>query len=146
MDQLKEIEEIKVLKAKYFRFLDTKNWIELEACLADEVTFSYPPQQINVVGKAALITNFSTRHAHTHTAHTGSMPEIEILSEYHAKGIWFMTDYVVSPQENSSPIISQGFGHYFENYIKEQGKWKIQRILLERLLITKPNPEFITIQ
>ena len=146
MDQFKEIEEIKILKARYFRFLDAKKWTELEQYLTDEVTFSYPPQQINVIGKAALISNFSTRHDHTQTAHTGSMPEIEILGEHRAKGIWFMTDYVVVPQENGNPIISQGFGHYFETYIKEEGQWKIESILLERLLMTKPNPEFITIQ
>ena len=146
MDQSKEIEEIKHLKAKYFRFLDAKNWVELDQCLTDEVTFSYPPQQINVQGREALIANFSTRHEHTQTAHTGSMPEIEIVDSHHAKGIWFMTDYVVSPQEDHTLLITQGFGHYFETYVRERGKWKIQSILLERLLMTKPDAKLINIQ
>ena len=138
MDQLKEIEEIKQLKARYFRFLDTKNWFELGACLMENVVFSYPPQKIEVNGRVALIENFSTRHAKTKTAHTGSMPEILFNDNWHAEGIWFMSDYVVAFDENGETKVNHGFGHYHETYTCEHGKWKIQSILLERLLSTHP--------
>ena len=145
MEVLKEIEEIKQLKARYFRFLDSKNWNDLADCLAHDVLFSYPPQEIKVEGRAALIENFKKRHAITQTAHTGSMPEIELIDGNNAKGIWFMTDYIVTPLEDGKTI-SQGFGHYFETYQKERSKWKIKTILLERLIITQPDAALINIQ
>lgn len=145
MEVLKDIEEIKKLKARYFRFLDSKNWDDLGRCLTNDVLFSYPPQEIKVEGRAGLIENFKKRHAITQTAHTGSMPEIDLLDDNNAKGVWFMTDYIITPSGDGKTI-SQGFGHYFETYQKEQGEWKIKTILLERLLITQPDAALINIQ
>jgi ketosteroid isomerase-like protein len=53
MNKLKEIEEIKQLKSRYFRCLDAKDWPGLAACLTDDVTFDYPPEQIHVSGNKA---------------------------------------------------------------------------------------------
>lgn len=146
METLKASEEIKQLKARYFRLLDSKKWNLLKACLAEDITFDYPPQNIHVKGADALIENFSNRHASTRTAHTGSMPEIEIIDQEHAKGIWFMSDYVVSMKDDKVESIAHGFGHYFETYILEDGQWKIKSILLERLMITNPDPDSIKIK
>lgn len=65
MDQLKEIEAIKELKARYFRLLDAKDWTALGNCLTEDVVFTYLPQQINISGKIALVENFSTRESKT---------------------------------------------------------------------------------
>jgi hypothetical protein len=145
MNKLIETEAIKQLKARYFRYLDAKNWEALRECLSDDVTFDYPPGKIHVSGGEALIANFRKRHATTKTAHTGSMPEIIIKNTNEAEGIWFMTDYVVSIGEDEQQIITQGFGHYFETYLLVDGYWKIKSILLERLLLTQPNHKLISI-
>ena len=39
--QLLEIEAIKQLKARYFRFIDTKQWDDFEACFLPEATADY---------------------------------------------------------------------------------------------------------
>jgi hypothetical protein len=145
MNKLKEIEEIKQLKARYFRFLDSKDWNGFNSCLADDVTFDYPPGNIHVKGNKDLIANFSERHATTKTAHTGSMPEIEIKETYHAEGIWFMTDYIISTDEHKNKTIAQGFGRYFESYFRDNGKWVIKSILLERIVIVNPDAKIVTI-
>jgi ketosteroid isomerase-like protein len=143
MNKLKEIEEIKQLKSRYFRCLDAKDWPGLAACLTDDVTFDYPPEQIHVSGNKDVIANFSERHATTKTAHTGSMPCIDLKDTYHAEGIWFMTDYIIDVNEKKQQTVNQGFGRYFETYERENGVWRIMSILLERSIIVTPDVKII---
>lgn len=132
MEMLIEIEAIKKLKAAYFRHLDNKEWSLLADCLSDDASFSYPVQNIDLKGKEAVIKNLSDRHAETRTAHTGSMPEIELIAENTAYGIWFMMDIVISII-NSDRKVTKGYGRYYETYTKASGSWKIKSIRLERL-------------
>ena len=60
--------------------------------------------------------------------HHGHMPEIELTSPTTAHGIWAMMDYLYLPN-----FTFKGYGHYDEDYVKENGQWKIKRILLTRL-------------
>ena len=60
--------------------------------------------------------------------HQGYMPEIELTSATTATGIWSMYDQVRLPT-----CIFEGWGHYSETYIKENGAWKIKSIHLTRL-------------
>jgi hypothetical protein len=142
MNKMKEIEEIKQSKSRYFSCLDAKNWPGLAACLTDDVTFDYPPGQIHVRGSKELIANFSKRHATTVTAHTGSMPDIELKDAYHAEGNWFMTDYIIGVDDGKQTV-TQGFGRYFESYVRENGRWLIKSILLERSIIINPQVNII---
>ena len=59
------------------------------------------------------------------TIHHGHMPEITLLSDTEAEGIWAMFDYVET-ELPSGPIKIQGYGHYFETYRKgPDGEWRI---------------------
>ena len=67
------------------------------------------------------------------TTHHGHMPEITILSETEAEGIWAMFDYVQIPSP-SGRVSIMGYGHYFETYRKcDDGKWRISSKRNERL-------------
>jgi ketosteroid isomerase-like protein len=138
MNKLKEIEEIKQLKSRYFRYLDAKDWPGLAACMTDDVTFDYPAEQIHLSGNKDVIADFSKRHATTVTAHTGSVPSIELKDTYHAEGFWFMTDYIINVDEKKQLTVTQGFGRYFESYERENGVWRIKAILLERSFSVMP--------
>jgi hypothetical protein len=62
------------------------------------------------------------------------MPEIELTSETTATGTWSMFDYVQMPE-----LTLKGYGHYEEEYLKEDGKWRIKNLLLTRLHVdTRP--------
>ena len=56
------------------------------------------------------------------------MPEIVILDENSASGIWAMEDIVILPG-----LQLQGWGHYHEFYRKENDAWLIAKIRLTRL-------------
>jgi len=62
------------------------------------------------------------------TCHQGHMPEIELIDADHAKGIWAMTDRVDHPD-----YLLVGHGHYHEEYVRQNGRWKIRRLKLTRL-------------
>ena len=48
-----------------------------------------------------------------------------------------MFDYVEWPstQPDGARVGLQGYGHYVEEYVREDGEWRIRRIRLERLRI-----------
>tara|TARA_B110000444_G_C18786135_1_gene570065 strand:+ start:651 stop:1091 length:441 start_codon:yes stop_codon:yes gene_type:complete len=138
MSKHDEIEKIKQLKARYLRFLDTRQWIQWRELFTEDVVADYGNNQaVKTTGvdlllemtSAILEGAISVHHAHT--------PEIILIDESHATGIWAMEDII-----NATDYDLHGFGYYHETYIKVDGYWKICRIKLTRLkrdLIKKTN-------
>src|SRR5262249_52414912 len=65
------------------------------------------------------------------TVHHGHMPEITITSPTTATGIWSMEDRCTFPGGRDM----NGFGHYFEDYEKVGGDWRIKTMKLTRLRV-----------
>jgi hypothetical protein len=64
------------------------------------------------------------------------MPEIEITGADTATGTWAMFDYVEFPPAPSGERVGlQGYGHYTEEYVREEGEWRIKSLHLSRLRI-----------
>jgi hypothetical protein len=128
---LESIEEIKKLKAKYFRCLDKKLWSELEDVFAENA-IGEGPYGGPFKGNKAIVQFISKNLGSDSviTAHGGHNPEIEITSDTTAKAIWALEDYV-SFGRNRKFI---GYGHYEDEYIKEKGEWKIKRQRLTRII------------
>jgi hypothetical protein len=134
--RLLDIEEIKQLKARYFRNLDTKNWDGFGQVFAREAVLEVPEAQMVVNGRAAIAKSVSDALAGTRTVHHGHMPEIELTGPDSARGTRAMFDYVEWPSsDNGSRVGLQGYGHYREEYVREDGQWRIGRSRLERLRI-----------
>lgn len=66
------------------------------------------------------------------SVHHGHVPEIEILDDDHARGIWPMYDLVETPPESAYESHT-GWGHYAEEYRRVDGRWLISRTQLTRL-------------
>ncbi|MCP4595990.1 nuclear transport factor 2 family protein [Neptuniibacter sp.] len=127
---LKDIEEIKKLKAKYFRLMDRKLWKEWGELFTEDVVAVYhgPHPEIRYEGRLDMVRQVSTAIGDAVTVHHGHMPDIELTSSTTATGTWAMFDYV---RKRESCL--KGYGYYEEDYFKENGKWKIKRLLLTRL-------------
>ncbi len=141
VQQLIEIEAIKRLKARYFRFVDGKDWVNWADVFTADATMTVdsgisstglggnprPP----VVGRDAIVAMTSALFLpHVVTMHHGHMPEIDILSDTEAKGIWAMEDIVEFGDERDV----HAHGHYRETYRKEaDGKWRIASTHLSRI-------------
>jgi len=143
------VEEIKKLKARYFRAIDTKDWSLLEQVFTDDATCDYrgaatdPSTGTNAVpvatetvlqGKAAILASLKTGLAEVVTVHMGYMPEIEVTSGTGATAIWAMSDTLRFPAGGALGGLS-GSGHYHETYERIDGKWRIKALRLTRLRV-----------
>jgi uncharacterized protein (TIGR02246 family) len=133
LQRLLDIEEIKQLKARYFRCLDTKDWTGLAdvftADAALEAEGNVREGRDNIVGFIAKFLDGVV------TVHHGHMPEITVTGPDTATGIWAMHDSLVFPTD--PPSAMRGWGHYTEEYVRDDGVWRIRRLLLTRLRVDR---------
>lgn len=132
------IEQIKQLKARYFRAMDMRDWTAFGHAFSNEGSLEVEsirrddegdrPISRKEMGRDAIVAWVSGVLAGATTIHHGHMPEIEILSPTRASGIWAMEDRVIWPDRSL-----HGWGHYHESYIVEDGAWRIAASRLTRL-------------
>lgn len=132
MNDIQEIEEIKKLKARYFRLLDQKRWDEWSDVFTEDVVavLDGPPRELRYEGRKDMVERVSALIGNAVTVHQGHMPEIELTSPTTATGTWAMFDYLQWPK-----FTLKGYGHYEEEYVKQEGKWRIRRLRLTRLRV-----------
>jgi hypothetical protein len=138
IQKLAAIEEIKVLKARYFRYLDAKDWDGWKQFVfcADSEMLVPEAQPEPVIGIDRIITFVDQVLRGTVTIHHGHMPEITIESDSAASGVWAMEDLIYWPKDRlaqSRYSKLQGYGHYHERYVREQSGWRIRSLHLSRL-------------
>lgn len=133
MQTLFDIEEIKQLKARYFRGIDTCKLELLQTVLSNDVhiRFDSPTYQYEINGINEAMDFY--RNAFTHRRfgmHNGHTPEITVEGDS-ATGIWYLNDLFINLDEQT---ILTGSALYEDCYIKVAGKWRIQRTGYKRLL------------
>jgi SnoaL-like protein len=141
-ERLTAAEEIKQLKARYFRCMDTKDWAGFEEVFAPDAVMDMSGEMRDPSAKGAGIANGATKIAAfvrkvvdpVVTVHHGHMPEIEITSPTTAKGIWAMEDKLRWP-EGAAIKTMHGYGHYHETYERTDVGWRIKTITLTRLRV-----------
>jgi len=136
LQRLSDIEDIKRLKARYFRTLDHKDWEGFGEVFAADAHLEVPEGNVSEHGRAAVVASVSGVLAGVRTVHHGHMPEIEVTGADTARGIWAMFDYVEFPSPEGAPRVGlQGYGHYTEEYVREDGQWRIKHLYLSRLRV-----------
>ena len=134
--RLLDLEEIKQLKARYFRTLDRKEWDEYGEVFALDAHMEVPEGDVSIDGRAAIVASVSAVLTGVRTVHHGHTREIEITGPDTARGIWAMNDYLeFPPAEDGSRVGMKGYGHYEEDYVREDEEWRIKRTHLSRLRI-----------
>ena len=116
------LEEIKLLKARRDRAVDTKDWdtyLSLHAPEHESKNDGFPhwksaEEMIANVRKLLGPDRISVHHSHT--------PEITFESPNKASGIWAMEDNIFWKQGDEEHWL-HGFGFYHETYVKRDGKW-----------------------
>ena len=139
--KLLAIEEIKALKARYFRCMDTKDWKGLEDVFTKDATMDFRDstgdrhEEMLMTGAAAYVAYLSPILQPLSTVHHGHTPEINVISPIEAKGIWAMEDKLWAPEGAMPWKFLHGYGHYHEIYDKNSGRWLIKSIRLSRLRV-----------
>jgi uncharacterized protein (TIGR02246 family) len=133
-----DIEAIRQLKARYFRTMDTKDWAAMRQVFTDDVVIDTSEAGGETVeGADTFMAFLKDALDGATTVHQGHMPEIEVTSETTATGIWALNDIVIWP----NGMRLDGYGHYDETYLKNDGAWKIASSKLTRLHVDFVVPE-----
>ena len=154
IERLLAIEDIKQLKARYFRGLDTKDWDLYAGVFTDDAEIDVRGSadsnqdgnaggdsksaidgfndEAVIIGGKAMAAFVARITVGTTTAHHGHMPEIDVLSPSTAKGIWAMEDRLWQPPGAPARLM-HGWGHYHETYEKRHGRWFITSMRITKL-------------
>ena len=127
---LLEIEAIKQLKARYCRFLDTKDWQAWRGLFSDDFLSDTSKAGGKIIRGADEFVAFTRKGLRSQaTVHQVHAPEIELTSPTTANGVWALEDVVrFGPGVNL-----RGYGHYTETYEKVDGQWLFTSSALTRL-------------
>ena len=141
IEKLLAIEDIKNLKARYFRLLDARQWDEWGKLFTPDVVAEFPDDQPGLVYRSRdeMVGTVASFQSYGVTVHHGHTPEIEILSPTTARAIWAMQDMVSLPEGALSTGFREirGWGHYHETYAKSAEGWRISSLKLTRLKLER---------
>ncbi|MEY4270373.1 MAG: hypothetical protein RLZZ58_1589 [Pseudomonadota bacterium] len=140
MDALRIIlaqDAIRGLKARYCRFLDTKDWDGLTSLFCDDAILDVEQDTGNppIHGRAGIIEQIRVAVIDAASSHQVHTPEITLSGDDAAMGIWAMQDRVVwKPGSSPIPGIASitGYGQYHETYRRSVEGWKFASIRLTR--------------
>lgn len=131
--QLEDLEQIRRLKYRYCRCIDTANIAELRELFVEDASVRYQGGSylFEAEGRDKILGALEYAfHADAIARHTVNHPEIDLVSSTEARGIWYLTDWFLDLRHK---IITEGSALYRDTYVKRDGKWLIQRATYERI-------------
>jgi hypothetical protein len=136
-----ELEAIRKLKARYCRFLDTKDVESWRSLFATDVVVRLdmavstggadPKTAPPVEGADTFVPMVMAGLEYAATMHHCHTPEITLTSASTATGIWAMEDWIIFGDGREL----HGAGHYRETYEKQEGGWRIKSLHLTRTIL-----------
>jgi hypothetical protein len=133
VQMLMDIEAIKQLKHAYFRCVDTANLEELGTLFHDDVSVHFVggTYEWKVKGKEDYLANIGYSFNKASVGHhNGHQPEIRMLSDREATGVWYLADHMWILNHEAK---TYGTALYWDRYVKEDGRWLILETCYERL-------------
>lgn len=143
--RLLAIEDIRQLKSRYFRTLDTRDWAAMAEVFCRDALFDCSEGFVTTAldgsvsgfagpvtrGREAIMAWISEAFASQTSCHHGHGHEVTILGPHEAEGVIAMEDYIFGPDRATR--VFHGAGHYHERYRFEDGAWRIAETRLTRL-------------
>lgn len=128
-DALVDVESIKLLKARYCRYLDAKDWAAWRTLFAPDLVAELGGRVITGADAFVAYTQSTIGRPSQRTVHHVHAPEISLTSPTTARGVWALNDVV-----RLIPACTlHGYGHYHETYRKGDDGWLLATWRLTRL-------------
>jgi hypothetical protein len=132
VQELRDIEAIKQLRAQYVRLVDTKQWDAWRELLTEDFRLDSSGRVHE--GRDAVVAMVSGALDAASTVHHCFTPEITITGPDEATGVWAMED-VVRIESGETPIAFHGYGHYHDTYVRTDRGWRFKQSVQTRLRI-----------
>ena len=145
LQRLADLEAIRCLRARYCRYIDTKQWTRLRTLFADDARFEGFASAPSGSGPDAFVAGVAARLGEAISVHHCLMPDIVFVDADNARGVWAMTDYLEFPTAGRVPGAPNarglvGYGHYEEAYRRVGDAWQFAFLRLTRLRVV-PLPD-----
>jgi hypothetical protein len=124
---LATLEEIRQVKYRYLRCVDTKLWDEIGDTFTVDATVDYGTKAygkpLKLTGRDEIVSFFrETLGPGILTAHAAGQPEITVAGDT-ATGIWSFTDTVIATEFR---VVITGAAFYHDRYQRgADGRWRI---------------------
>jgi hypothetical protein len=143
VERLVAVEEIKALKARFCRAMDTADWALLEETLTPDATYRRSGAggvEETLEGRAAIVAMIRASMAGVSASHRVLMPEIEVEDERRAIGHWVQIGVVRAGA--AGPITLESGGYSVDRYERVGDRWATSAVHLQRdyLIRTAPEP------
>jgi hypothetical protein len=131
--RLEDIELIRCLKYRYWRLMDMGDIAAMRDLFMEDVQVDYigGSYRWQIQGREKVLASIAgSFNANAVACHTGHHPEIEVLSDTSATGIWYLTDIFINLKEK---VRTTGSALYRDKYTKHQGQWRIAESVYQRV-------------
>ncbi|UDY23745.1 nuclear transport factor 2 family protein [Nocardioides sp. Kera G14] len=120
VEQVPDLEQIKQLKYRYVRLLDTKDWDGFSECFTEDATGDYAG--LVFANRSDLVDYMRTNlPAGILTMHQVHHPEITVSGD-EATGRWYLQDKVLS---DAFRFALEGAAFYEDRYTRTPTGWRI---------------------
>lgn len=146
----RDLHAIHNLKARYCRYVDTRQWDRLIALFTPDC--SYEGLWATADGPSAFVDNLrSNLGPDVETVHQVFNPELVCAGVDLVHGVWGMHDYLRWPVDSRAYLGVKvpgqtgirGWGYYEETYERTRGGWAIAGLRLARLRIEPVTDEVV---
>jgi hypothetical protein len=132
--ELKDIEEIKRLRSRYFQYVDAQDWTRwAEEILTEDFYFDSDAGVLQ--GRDAIVAYISKALEGAQTVHHGHTPDIAITGPETATAVWAMNDYVTMPGADQTTYVIRGYGYYRDEYVRTPSGWRLKKSAMSRLRV-----------
>lgn len=134
LQQLSDLEEIKLVKHRYFRGIDTADMALLEPLFTEDVEVEYigGDYRVALQGRDNMIVFLANSfHSGAQAMHHGHMPEITFTGPDSAEAIWQLEDIFIDHEKQEH---TYGSAIYRDVMLREGGAWKISRTVYDRVM------------
>lgn len=134
LQQLSDMEDIRTLKHRYFRGIDTADMALLGSLFTSDISVDYRGGNYRACfrGRDNMLEFLANAfHSGALAMHHGHMPEIRLTGDNSAEGIWYLEDIFINLETATHTF---GSAIYRDIYAREGGVWKIARTEYDRVI------------
>lgn len=123
VQEIRDLEAIKKLKARYFRCVDYHDWDAWRDLLSEDYRLETETGVLE--GRDEIVAFVSAALNDASTIHQVFAPDITITGLDTASGIWAYEDRIEFPTA-AAPVVLHGFGYLHEEYVRVGSSWLVR--------------------